>query len=326
MRRVIGLTLAGLGAFLIVVALLLRGYVGGQVIKLPLNEYYKTTLQGRISYFSPSLVRVVPGAMMRVTSTVKGDAAAGTSSTAVWDSFTYLYDATNSRTFEYETRRVAFNRRTAQLVNCCGANVNGNTAIRQSGLVGFLWPFGTQKTTYQVFDVTLNKPWPTRYAGTSTIDGIQVYRYVEQVPTTRSGRQTLPGSLVGMPSQKEVTLPEYYTATNTFWVDPVTGAQLDTTQDQKLVLRDATGAQRLLLFDGSLTMTPQSVRSVVSLDQTGRNEFAWLEITIPLICAVAGIVLLIVGIVLARRRREDDQPDYADTTAPEPAHDPAPAS
>ena len=322
MRRVIGLTLAGLGAFLIVVAVLLRTYVGGQVIKFPKNEYFTTTLMGTgVSYFSPSMVRPVTGATMRVTSTVKGDAAAGTSSTAVWSNFTYLYDVTNRATFQFVARRVAFDRRTAQLVNCCGASVGGNTAIRQTGLVGFLWPIGTQKTTYQVFDPNLNKPRPARYAGTSTIDGITVYRFVEHVPPTQSGRQTLPESLVGMKGTSNVTLPEYYTGTNTFWVDPLTGAQLNTRQADKLTLQDATGAQRLLLFDGALTMTPQSVQAVVNLDSTGRTEFMWFQVIAPAVLGLVGIAALITGIVLARLRREEDH-DHADSAAPEPV--PAP--
>jgi Porin PorA len=322
MRRVIGLTLAGLGAFLIVVAVLLRTYVGGQLIKFPKNEYLTVTLLGSgVSYFSPSMVKPVSGATMRVTSTVKGDATAGTSSTAVWNEFTYLYDVTNRSTFQFLTRRAAFDRRTAQLVNCCGASVGGNTAIHQSGLVGFLWPFGTQKATYQVFDPNLNQPRPARYEGTSTIDGITVYRFVEHVPTTRSGSQQIPGSLVGMKNQSLVTLPEYYTGTNTFWVDPVTGAQLDTRQNNKLTLEDATGAQRLVLYDGTLTMTPQSVQTVVNLDATGRTEFEWFQIIAPLVCGLVGIAALVTGIVLARQRREEDH-DHADSAAPEPV--PAP--
>jgi hypothetical protein len=325
MRRVIGLTLAGVGAFLIVVALLLRGYVGGQVIKYPLNEYYKSNLEGTgISYFSPSLVRSVTGATIRVTSTVKGDAAAGSSSTAVWNGFTYLYDVTNSSTYQFSSRRFAFDRRTAELVNCCGASVGGNTAIRQTGLVGFLWPMGAQKTTYAVFDPVLNKPRPARYTGTTKIDGIRVYRFVEHVPPTQFGTQKLPGSLVGLKGTSLVTLQEYYTATNTFWVDPLTGAQLNVLENQKLSLRDATGVQRLLLFDGALTSTPPTLRATVHLDTTARNEIALLEVTLPLVCGVLGVVALVTGILLARRRREDDQPDNADAEAPAPALDPAP--
>ena len=324
MRRVIGLTLAGLGAFLIVVAVLLRTYVSGQLIKFPNNEYFSTTLLGSgVSYFSPSMAKPVSGATMRVTSTVKGDSAAGTSSTAVWNEFTYLYDTTNRATFQFVTRRVAFDRRTAQLVNCCGGSVGGNTAMRQSGLVGCLWPFGTQKTTYDVFDPNLNQPRPARYKGTSTLDGITVYRFVEQVPSTRSGSQQIPASLVGMKGQSLVTLPEYYTGTNTFWVDPLTGAQLDTRQDDKLTLQDATGAQRLLLFDGALTMTPQSVQAIVNTDATGRTEYEWFEVITPLVCGLVGIAALITGIVLARLRREEGH-DHVDSAAPEPVLDPAP--
>ena len=319
MRRIIGISLAGLGAFLIVAALLLVGYVGGQVIKYPLNEYLKTQLRGTgVSYFSAPLAREVSGATLLTTSTVKGDAAAGNSSTAVWDEFNYLYDTTNKVPFEYTTRRVAFDRRTAQLINCCGSNVNGNSSIRQAGLVGFLWPFGTQQQTYQVFDPVLNKPRPARFAGTATIDGIGVNKYVETVPPARAGSQTLPASLVGMPGTGMVTLPEYYTGTNTFWVDPETGAQLNTTQLQRITLQDSTGTQRLVILDGTLNFTPQSIQTVVNLDNSARTKIALLTVILPLVLGVLGLIALVTGIVLVLRRRDDQAQDSGETV-PEPA-------
>lgn len=318
MRRIIGLTLAGLGAFLIVVAILLRTYLPGQVIKYPLNEYLKTQLSGtNVQYFSPSKIHEISGASMLVTSTVKGDAAAGSSSTAVWNEFTYLYDTTNSLPFEYSSRRFAFDRRTAELVTCCGANVGGNRSIKQTGLVGFLWPFGTQQITYQIFDPAINKPEPAKFAGTSTIDGIPVNKYVEHVTHVSDGTVTLPGSLVGM-SASSVTLPEWYTATNTFWVDPVTGAQLNTTEVQRLTLEDSTGVTRLVILNGTLNFTPQSVHTVVGLDNTARSEVALIEVVLPLVCGVLGLILLVVGIVLAQVRR-GDQSDAAMDTIPQPA-------
>jgi Porin PorA len=319
MRRVIGISLAGLGAFLIVAALGLVGYVGGHLIKYPLNEYLKTQLRGTgITYFSAPLVREVSGATLLTTSTVKGDASAGNSSTAVWNSFNYVYDTSNQQVFEYTTRRFAFDRRSAQLVNCCAANVNGDSSIRQSGLVGFLWPFGTQQQTYQVFDPVLNKPRPARFAGTSTIDGISVNRYVEQVPPTRAGSEAVPASLVGMKGTGEVTLPEYYTGTNTFWVDPETGAQLNTTQAQKITLQDSTGAQRLVLLDGTLKFTPQSTQTVVNIDNSARTKIGLVTVVLPLVFGVVGLILLVTGIVLVLRRR-DDQAQDSGATVPEPA-------
>ena len=173
-----------------------------------------------------------------------------------------------------------------------------------------------------MFDPVLNKPRPARYAGTGVIGGIRVYRFVEHVPLTRAGSQKLPASLVGMSGSGEVTLPEYYTGTNTFWVDPLTGAQLNTTQDQTLTLRDAAGATRLVLLDGTLRFTPASIQTVVNLDKTGRTEYGWLAVIIPLASVLVGVVVLVTGVVLARLRR-DDQPDHEHDAATEPVLDPA---
>ena len=317
MRRVIGLILAGLGAFLIIMALLLPTYIASRVVKFPINTYVVTTLLGsNVSYFSPSLVRPVSGASMRVTDTVKGDGAASTSSTAVWNEFTYLYDVTNAKVFQYTSRRAAFDRRTSQLVDCCGAHVGGNTSIHQTGLSGYVWPIGTQPQTYKVFDTTLNRPMPYTYAGMSTIHGIGVYRFVEHVPHSRAGSQTLPGSLVGSPGQASVTMPEYYTATNTDYVDPRTGAILDVTETQKLTLEDATGAQRLLLFNGTLAMTPQSVQTAVNLDQSGRNKLTLLKVVLPIVAGVLGLVALVGGILLVRRPAGQHRRDEAAEPVP----------
>jgi hypothetical protein len=127
-------------------------------------------------------LRELTGVTMRATYTIKGDRAAGSSSTAVWNEFSYLYDETNAQTYQYQTRKFAFDRRTGQLVDCCGANLNGNTSIRQTGLVGYVWPIGTQKKNYDVFDTVLNKPMPFRYEGTATTLGIPTYLFVESVP------------------------------------------------------------------------------------------------------------------------------------------------
>jgi hypothetical protein len=306
MRGIIGLILAGVGAFLILVAVLLPTWVVSQVVKFPLNEYETATLDAsNASYFSTSSLTEKTGVSLEATYTIKGDASAGNSSTAVWNEYSYVYDLTNHQPVQQMSRTFAFNRRTGRLVDCCGASVNGDTSVRQTGLVGYVFPFGTQKQTYQIFDTSLKKTMPFVYSGTTTVDGIGVYEFIENVPPTQIGSQTLPGSFVHMKAAS-VTLGEYDAEHLIYYVDPETGALVDVNEQQSTTLRtSATAAPALVGFDADLIATPASVTQIVALDSSGRSELALLETTLPLVFGIVGGVALLAGILLGRKPHED---------------------
>jgi hypothetical protein len=315
MRRVIGLLVTGLGAFLLVFGLLMRYWVPTQVIKDPLNEYAVTTLSGTgITYFSPSLLREFAGVTATETRTIEGDVASGTSSTAVWGSFTAVEDTRNHTAIQDTSQRSAFNRRTGLLVSCCAAAVGSNTRVRQQGQ-GFVFPFGTRHQTYEVFDATLLAPVAFQFAGTGTIDGLSVDKFVEHVTSQRFGQQTLPGSLVGEPQQATVSLPESLTATNTDWVDPLTGAIVDQTLDQTVELQGTAAAERLVLLGGTLSQTAPSVRAAVASSRQQHARIELIQSTIPLIGIVLGLIALAVGIFLVARAPEPWVPAYEDDEA-----------
>ena len=305
MRRGVGLVLAGLGTCLIVFAVLMPTWVSSKVLKFPLNEYASVILTGRnATYFSPAKLTELTGVNMEATYTIKGNAAAGSSSTAVWNQFIYVYDQTNKLPFQTMTRTFAFDRRTALLINCCGSNVNGDSSIDQRGYVGYVLPIGTQQRTYDVFDTSLNKPVPFAFTGEAIVGGIDAYEFTANIPPTQNGSQTLPGSLVGQ-SAASVTLPQYYENHATYWIDPDTGALLNVTQNERLTLRDSSGATALVLFDAYLAATPASVNALVALDNSQRSKVSLVTRVLPLVTGILGVVLLIVGILLARRPRED---------------------
>src|SRR5712691_11610 len=324
MRRVIGLTLAGFGTFLIAIAVLLPTWVSSQVIKFPLNEYETATLKAsNASYFSATALTEKTGVSLQATYTIKGDGAAGNSTTAVWNQYSYVYDLTNRQPVQQMTRRFAFDRKTAVLVNCCGANINGDSSVEQRGYIGYVFPIGTQKQTYNVFDPTLNRPVPFTYTGTSSVRGIQTYTFVENVAAVQVGTQVVPGSLVGM-SAATVTLPEFYQIHLIYYVDPETGALINVNEHQTVSLRNpTTGAQALLLFDADLIATPATVTTVVGLDTTGRNELSLLQTILPLALGIVGGVALIAGVLLARKPRGDMD---LGNTSPESAADAADAA
>jgi len=182
--------------------------VSGRVVKFPLNLYVSVNLtDSNASYFSPAKLAEQTGVTVEATQTIKGNAAAGSSSTAVWNQFTYIYDQTNKLPIQQTSRTMAFDRRTAQLLNCCGANVNGDSSVKQSGYVGIVLPIGTEKKTYPVFVPDVKKPVPFAYAGVDAVGGTEAYRFVANIPPTQNGTQTVPGSLVNQ-SASSVTLPQ----------------------------------------------------------------------------------------------------------------------
>ena len=306
MRGIIGLILAGLGAFLILVAVLLPTWVVGQALKFPLSESETATLEAsNASYFSVASLRERTGVTLRATYTITGDASAGNSSTAVWNQTSDVYDVTNHAQVQQMTRRFAFNRRTGQLVDCCGASVNGDKSVRQTGLVGYVFPIGTQKQTYQVYDTTLKKTMPFVYSGTTTVQGIGVYEFVENVTPTQIATVTLPGSYVHSKAAS-VTIGEFDAEHLIYYVDPETGALVDVNELQSTTLRaSATAPPALVGLNADLIATPASVTQIVGLDRNGRSELTLIDTTLPLAGGIAGGVALLAGIFLRRRRRPD---------------------
>ena len=316
MRRVAGLVASGLGTFLIVLALLTRFVVVGEAVKFPLNENTITTLAAsNASYFSPALLAEQTGVTLQDTLTVQGDNAAGTSSRAVWIEFSYLFDRTNLDAVNYSTNRLAFDRRTGELINCCGTAIGTKTGVKVSGQ-GFVWPFNSQKRTYKVFDTTLLRAVPYTYAGTAVVDGETTYKYVENVGPTQAGTQTLPGSLVGITNQQSVTLPEYYQVTTTQYVDPITGAPVKGVSHQHLYLQNPAGQPVLTLLDANFTSTPDSVAAAVQTAQHYDGEIALISVILPVVLGLLGLILLVLGFLLVRASRgdyyeyEEEEEDY----------------
>jgi Porin PorA len=319
MRRVAGLVLSALGTFLIVLALLTRFVVVSQAVKFPLNENEITTLvASNASYFSPAKVAEVTGATLEDTLTTQGNNAAGNSGTAVWQEFSYVYDRTNALTVNYTTQTLAFDRRSGELVNCCGSAIGTNTSAHVSGL-GYVWPFNAQKKTYQVFNTTLMKTVPAVYAGTATVDGENTYVYVENIPPTQNGTIAVPGTLIGQKSAASVTLPEYYTAKTTEYVDPITGGPVKGISYQHIYLQDSSGNQVLNVINANFATTPATNASTVNTVKSDDGKIDLISFILPVVLGIVGIVMLIMGLIMvvAGRRGEVEYEDgYEDEREP----------
>ena len=309
MRRVTGLVLSALGAFLVVLALLTRFVIVGEAVKFPLNEHTISTLvASNASYFSPAKLAELTGVTLDDTVTVEGDNASGTLSRAVWNEFSFVYDESNRLTYNYSTQRLAFDRRTGELINCCGTAIGTDSSVRVSGL-GMVWPIGAQKKTYQYFDTTLLKAEPMVYSGTAVVDGLTTYKYVETVPGIKSGTQTLPGSLVHVPGSQSVTLNEYDQSTTTEYVDPATGAPVEAVSSQHLCLENSSGAQVLNLLDAHFASNASTVASSVSSAKSKDAEIQLISLIIPVVLGLVGLIFLVMGVILTLSVRQQFEYD-----------------
>jgi hypothetical protein len=315
MRRVTGFGLTLLGTFLIVVAALLRFWLGPDVAaEYPLGWDQTISLTGTGSYFSQALVQEQSNVSVGVTYTLLGNTGLGSGNTAVWDSFTSVQDLTNKQPITYLSYREAFNRRTGQLVDCCGEYVTNpvsgkqNHSVHMSGQA-VVFPMGTHGQTYSVFDTIAAKQESATYQGAASVEGILTYKFVENVAPTKIGTEDVPGSILSEPSVSEVPLGEYYSATNTFYVDPVTGDPLDILENQTITLGSSPSNVEINASQLSVVETASSVATSVSKDQGNRQGLQLVEDVLPLIGLLAGLVLLVIGIILLWLSGDRDEPD-----------------
>jgi hypothetical protein len=202
------------------------------------------------------------------------------------------------------------------LINCCGAAIGTSSNVHLSGQ-GFVWPIGAQQQTYQYFDTTLLKPEPAVYGGTAVVDGLTTYKYTETVLGDKSGTQTLPGSLVNDPTAQSVTLNEYDQATTTFYVDPASGAPVKEVSSEHLYLQNG-GAEVLDLLKANFVTAPSSIAAAVSNANSKDSEIELVTVILPVVFALVGLILLVMGIILTVSVREEPEYDdgYADEYEP----------
>jgi hypothetical protein len=113
-----------------------------------------------------------------------------------------------------------------------------------------------------------------------------------------------------------VTLPEYLSANNTYYVDPRTGTAIKMVKSMVDTLQNpTTGATAVVLLKGTLTTTPQSIAAAASKASWSDTESSLLQTIIPLIGLLLGIVLVVSGVLLLLSEYREEYEYYEDDEA-----------
>ena len=298
MRRIVGLVLIGVGAFLVTLAPLLRTYVYSNLaVARPDYFVIQHNQDTRASYFDVQQLKVRRDVTMTSTSTVRGNVAASKAGANVWDRFTSVETSDGVRV-DYSEQRTAFDPHSGYAINCCSAFVGSDHSAKQSGLV-FKFPFFTEKKSYPFYDAQTKRALPMNYTGTTTINGLRVYTFTQHVGPARIGTEQVPGQLLGMKEKGAVSTPRVYENTRTYWVDPVTGAPVKISEDQHQTLQSPKGSQYdLVAFAGNMTTTKADQDKLAANVKSQSRQVKMLHDYLPLLSLIIGVVLVVGGVVL----------------------------
>ncbi|GAA2992270.1 DUF3068 domain-containing protein [Streptosporangium longisporum] len=304
MRRVIGLVLIGIGAFLLVLAPLVRFQVAPALIAAPADQYGISKLEADdAQYFSVGDKGKVVTGDLDITVTTRGDVAGAQGDRVVWDEVMVVNDVTNSNPLiTYSERRSAFNKYTGEGINCCSVKINDEPAQLQGQI--YKWPFDVEKKTYSVFNSTTGKAFDARFVTEEQVGGLRVYRFEQTIPPTTIDTLSAPASYLGMDETGDVEVDRVYDGVNTFWIEPATGSPVRQEQQRHDVLKTKDGVERSVAFVATAKMTQQTQDDLVKNATDGKNTIAMLRTTIPLVLLVLGLALVISGLLLVRRRAE----------------------
>lgn len=309
MKRGIGIVLIGLGVFLLVLGALLRFSVVPALAKAPLSPGQDSggvtqTDQSGVAakLFDPATLTERTDVPLTATRFTRGDVPASQTEEAkagdlaVYDTFQRVEDNAGT-VVTADTARFAFNRVTSEMSNCCGANVDGDN-VEMSGIMPLKFPMFTQPQTYPYFDTSLNERVDAVFQGEETLEGLTVFKFQVTVEPTPIGTIEVPGSLVGSPLPNFVA-PRYYANVLTLWVEPNTGAIVKGESDQLQTLRGPDNTDQVTILDAVIGTTAEESTEAVDYAKSQASLLGLLNSTLPLVAAIVGALMLVLGIVLA---------------------------
>lgn len=318
MKRVVGLILLGLGVMLLVLAPLLKFYVLPSAAKTPIDQYTESTADVNFrQILNPQ--KVAAGDTdpydRDVAATqfiyVRGDVPAAeqpeakSQDLAIFDYFMRVNNNDTGDLITASTARYPFDRVSSELVDCCGASVDDEPVNMAGSVMPVKWAFDLQKQDYQVFNSSIKGPSTWSFQGEENVFGIDTYVYNTEIPPTKVGDLEVPTAVLPGESKKaegNTVLDEMYSVKSTYWMDPVTG-QIVKGESSEFTTYDLDGEQKLVKADYTGTSgTQEGADDIAAL----ASLVGLIGTTLPLVFGILGIVLIVIGLLLARGGKKDD--------------------
>ncbi|SEH51879.1 Protein of unknown function [Mycolicibacterium rutilum] len=343
MNRAVALRIAacgilGLGAALLIAALLLSTYTEGKIAKIPLDLDATLVSDGTGTAFNPASLneekfvvdRDVPMALQEQVS-VESPSNADVVTLQVGSSLRRTDQQQDNGLLLAMVDTVTVNRSTAEAVSS-ESNPGGavqkpraidddkpptNIALPHEGLA-YRFPFQTEKKTYSVFDPIAQKPFDANYDGEEDVNGLTTYKFSQDVGYDSDGKLVEPvkyaslyeddadaevtarAAMWGVPGEPDesITMSRYYAAQRTFWVDPVSGTIVKKEEHGYHYYAREPLKPEVTFVDYTVTSNEETVESQVASASDERDRVALWGRILPITFTATGLVLLVGGALL----------------------------
>ncbi|MDT5347401.1 MAG: hypothetical protein QOH91_688 [Mycobacterium sp.] len=339
MLRFAACGIIGLGAALLIAALLLSTYTSTRITKIPLNIDATLISNGKgtaLDSASLSGDHVVINQNVPLVSqqqvTVETPANADVVTLQVGTSVRRTDKQKDSGLLLAIVDIVTLNRKTAIAVSddthpggyvqrpraFNDENPPTTTQLRHTGL-SYRFPFHAEKKTYQYFDPIAQKAFDAKYEAQEDVNGLTTYRFkqsvgynaegklVDPIPyqslltSNEDGKVTTSAAMWGVPGvpDEQITMNRYYAAQRTFWVDPMTGTIVKETEHANHYFARDKMKPEVTLADYTVTSTEDTVESQVNAARDERDRLALWSRVLPITFTAVGLIALIGGGLLA---------------------------
>ncbi|MGA9873593.1 MAG: DUF3068 domain-containing protein [Rhodococcus sp. (in: high G+C Gram-positive bacteria)] len=319
--RIIALVLIGLGAFLLVAAILIPTYTVSRLEKTPLDLEVTTVSTGTGSVLdSASLtagraevkenVPFVSQRFVTVEEPSDSDVITVQAGTTLRQSDVQGDTGLRSATID----RVTLDRVTSMPVDqpVGTIQVQGDKPAEEVAHTGlqYKFPFNAEKKSYPYFDINARESKDVEFVEETELNGTTVYKYEQTVgPVDLSGVVNLPTNKVTLPAstwgveggEAPVTMTRWYENTRALWVEPKTGVIVKGDEQIHQYYSRTAGQPEVDVLNVPLAFDENTVEYQIQQAKDGMDRLSLFGRTIPIIAGILGLILLIVGFVLGLR-------------------------
>ncbi|ORX00128.1 hypothetical protein AWC30_15800 [Mycolicibacillus trivialis] len=329
----------GLGAALLIAALLLPTYTVSQITKIPLDIDTTLVSEGRGTALDPASLagehfvidEDVPLVSQKQIS-VESPANADVVTLQVGSTVRRTDKQKDSGLLLAMVDTVTVNRETAEAVsddNHPGGTVQQPRSIEDDNPpkplplahegLAYRFPFHTEKKSYPYFDPIAQEAFDANYEGEDDVNGLTAFRFTQNVGYNSEGKLVKPikypslysdnedGEVTTTAAQwgvegepdEEITMTRYYAAQRTLWVDPVSGTIVKAKERAQHYYARDPLKPEATLADYTVTSTEQTIEEQVGIARDQRDWLALWSRILPITLAASGLIALVGGVLLA---------------------------